>query len=132
MNWSLPVKPFTQIKLFYFFTMKITGIGVDITRISRFNRLLSRYNEHQLISKILSIQEFNEFNLLPTESKPKFLSVRWALKEALYKAGLKSRFPEISITKLNGKPITNIEPKSCMLSVSHDGDIVVANAIVFD
>ena len=109
---------------------KIIGIGIDLTRISRFDRLLKQYKSQQLVSKMLSAVEVAEFKLLNEKARPRYLSVRWACKEALYKAGIRKRFPEITIEKVDKQPMVRLEEYDCLLSVSHDGDIVVANAVV--
>lgn len=55
------------------------GIGIDITRISRFNEVTQAYLE-----KTLTESEILEYNI--AINKPLFLAARWAIKEALYKA----------------------------------------------
>ena len=112
--------------------MSIVGIGIDISRISRFVRLLNKFNPIQLESKMLSGAERIEFQQLADCNKAKYLCVRWTCKEALFKAGIRSKFSEITITKVAGKPVVHLEPFQCMVSISHDGDLVAANAVVID
>jgi holo-[acyl-carrier protein] synthase len=65
----------------------IKGIGIDVSKIPRFNRIVeSKYFEN-FIRKALSRDEIIEVNgLKTTEMKSKYLATRWAAKEALVKA----------------------------------------------
>ena len=60
----------------------IKGIGVDITKISRFLNIINKY-ENNFIHKILHINEIGEYNI---NIKSRFLASRWSYKEALVKA----------------------------------------------
>jgi phosphopantetheinyl transferase (holo-ACP synthase) len=63
----------------------------------------------------------------------RFAATRWAIKESIYKAVHQPvRFNQIRIWKHEKKPRVDWESHmECMVSVSHDDDIVVASAIVF-
>jgi len=64
----------------------IKGIGVDITKISRFLNIINKY-ENNFIHKILHINEIGEYNKISNINiKSRFLASRWSYKEALVKA----------------------------------------------
>lgn len=56
-------------------------MGIDITRISRFD---NKIKKEMFIKRLLHPLEIEQFK---TENNPaKFLATRWAIKEALYKS----------------------------------------------
>ncbi|KAF7352848.1 4'-phosphopantetheinyl transferase [Mycena venus] len=119
--------------------MAILGIGVDVVHVPRIAALLKRY-PCRLASRILSPHEASESHLL---ADPQFIAVRWAVKEAAYKAlyphhqptwkdltyhGLKNgRKPALiySPPHPEGKNLGDIH-----VSVSHDGEYVFASVLV--
>ena len=67
----------------------IKGVGVDIVEIPRV--------ENRIAKKILSNNEFTMFLKMNELRQKEFLSGRFAVKEALFKAGLKKPFNEMDI-----------------------------------
>ena len=59
----------------------IKGIGIDIVEIARI--------ELNIASKVLSKEEMSLFDDMSLVRKREFLAGRFAIKEALYKAGIK-------------------------------------------
>ncbi|KAJ7781307.1 4'-phosphopantetheinyl transferase [Mycena metata] len=118
----------------------VLGIGVDVVHIPRIVALLKRYPQ-RLASRILSPHEATESHLL---ADPTFIAVRWAVKEAAFKAiyphrkptwkeftyhGLKNgRKPALVYHPLRADDSLNIG--KIHVSVSHDGDYVFASVLV--
>ncbi len=75
---------------------RIFGHGVDIALMARFNEILKRHGE-RFIVKALHPKEITAFHYLTSdEAKIRFVSSRWALKEAVVKAsGKRLLFPEM-------------------------------------
>ena len=139
--------------------MGIIGVGVDIVHISRIVSLVARRTPAKFASRILSPSEFREWEILsppttststsnvtPRNSNPigeewvRFLVVRWAIKEAAYKALFPSHKPtwkELSVSKEpgdGGKPrvrfgFGRFENVRLHVSVSHDGEYTIANVL---
>lgn len=125
----------------------VLGIGVDILRMSRFEHiLLNRNNQYimRLSKRILHKEkELPKFQQLLQEKKidqcVKYISGSWASKEAVFKT------LELQDQKLfafkdwyryyneSGKPhIRNDKygnSEQFLLSLSHDGDILIANVL---
>ncbi|KAJ7904451.1 4'-phosphopantetheinyl transferase superfamily [Mycena olivaceomarginata] len=117
--------------------MGVLGIGVDVVHVPRIAALLRRYPQ-RLPSRILSSHEASESHLL---ADPKFIAVRWAVKEAAYKAlfphhrptwkeltyrGLKNgQKPTLIYNSRDGENVGDIH-----ISVSHDGEYVFASVLV--
>ena len=54
----------------------IKGVGIDMTKISRFSRIIGKY-ENSFIHKILHMKEISQYkNITITEQKSKFLASR--------------------------------------------------------
>ncbi|KAJ7129753.1 4'-phosphopantetheinyl transferase [Mycena epipterygia] len=120
--------------------MCILGIGVDVVHVPRIAALLSRYPQ-RLASRILSPQEAVQSDML---ADPTFIAVRWAVKEAAYKAlypHYRPTWKEFTYHGLkNGrKPVLlhhpqsskdRISPEDIHISVSHDGEYVFASVLV--
>ena len=91
----------------------ITGIGTDIVRIDRIERIFKKYGE-VFLKRILNKLEIEKINLLPIYKKVNFLAKRFAGKEAISKAlgtGIASglQFKDIIIDNDElGKPYANI------------------------
>jgi holo-[acyl-carrier protein] synthase len=65
----------------------IKGIGIDISKIQRFDKIIQTRYYLNFINKALSKEEIEEIqNLKTVEQKGKYLATRWAAKEALVKA----------------------------------------------
>ncbi|KAG2077484.1 4'-phosphopantetheinyl transferase [Suillus decipiens] len=130
--------------------MPILGIGVDILYLPRLISLLSRRGSEAFATRILSCQELQTFRLLAerhgevkTGKITQFLGVRWAVKEAAYKAlyPIRPTWKEVTYSSFNGvtgakptliyRPIHHdVGPASKLhVSVSHDGDYVYAQVI---
>lgn len=100
----------------------IKGIGIDLVDIKRIKLDLAR--------KILSSDEIHQFDNLSDIRKKEYLAGRFAIKEAYFKAGGNNTdFRKLSvINDESGKPNLNVE--GSMISISHDGDYVVAVVIL--
>ncbi|KAG2369869.1 4'-phosphopantetheinyl transferase [Suillus spraguei] len=130
--------------------MPILGIGVDILHLPRLISLLSRRGTKAFATRILSSQELQTFQLLAerhgevkTGRTAQFLGVRWAVKEAVYKAlyPIRPAWKEVTYLSFNGvtgeKPTLVYRPIhhdvgpaiKLHVSVSHDGDYVYAQVI---
>ncbi|MDG1304726.1 MAG: holo-ACP synthase, partial [Pseudomonadales bacterium] len=85
----------------------IKGIGTDLVRTSRIANSLERFGE-RFAEKILASKEMTDFK--SSKDKVKFLSKRFAAKEAVAKAlgtgmGAGVHFKSIEVThKLSGSP----------------------------
>ncbi|MDJ1646006.1 4'-phosphopantetheinyl transferase superfamily protein [Mycoplasma phocimorsus] len=95
-------------------------IGVDITKISRFNNVTKAF-----IKRFLSKEEFESYNKLEKNLKPGFLAARWAIKEAIFKADNSYfSFNKINLFKENGRYVTN--DNNFYISTSTEDDILIA------
>ncbi|KIY51671.1 4'-phosphopantetheinyl transferase [Fistulina hepatica ATCC 64428] len=129
--------------------MAIIGIGVDVLHIPRLAAVYSRHS-HRFPSRILSKHELSVFERLPVDvqQRLRFLGVRWAVKEAAYKAlypMFHATWKDLTYSSLQVdgiKPALSFVPgKNCDISVSrsndlllhvsasHDGAYVFANVI---
>ncbi|KAJ7744506.1 4'-phosphopantetheinyl transferase superfamily [Mycena maculata] len=118
--------------------MSVLGIGVDVVHVPRIAVLLKRY-PRRLPSRILSPQESVQWHLPPD---PTFIAVRWAVKEAAYKALYPRHKPSWKELTYHGltnehKPVLLYRPVKCRatpmdihVSVSHDGEYVFASVLV--
>lgn len=122
------------------------GLGVDILRTSRFQRLLLEKNEQFVTRLALRVlhneHEYPKFIQLQQNDIKKcinYISGSWAAKEALFKT-LETDEQQTFQFKdwyryhdSNGKPyISNTkytQDEVFLLSVSHDDDILVANVL---
>jgi len=137
--------------------MGTIGVGIDILHIPRIASLVARRTPTKLATRILSPSELREWETLspPTSSVPipvttngldaittekwfRFLSVRWAIKEAAYKALFplyKPTWKDLTVSKApadGGKPSLTLEGSvkvKLHVSVSHDGEYTVANVL---
>ncbi|KAG6872798.1 hypothetical protein C0995_006527 [Termitomyces sp. Mi166 len=129
--------------------MAILGIGVDVLHIPRIAVLFQRRGS-RLPARILSQTEAFDFQSLPASDlsrQIRFLAVRWAVKEAAYKAMYPIVQPiwrELSYRGLGDgpvrpKPVLEYHPlvlfdKSKIgpihVSVSHDGEYVFTSVTV--
>ncbi|KAF7301333.1 4'-phosphopantetheinyl transferase [Mycena indigotica] len=113
--------------------MSILGIGVDVLHLPRIFNLIKRYPS-RLHSRILSAQELLD---LPGnhESRLRFIAVRWAVKEAAYKAfypHLRPSWKDLTLRKDGPKPKLELKEWAGRIhvSVSHDGEYVFASVLV--
>lgn len=117
----------------------IYGIGTDIVKISRLEKLRNKYGD-KFLSKILSQEEID---ILPKGRSEEFIAGRFAIKEALVKA-LDNRamnFSEVTIlNKESGKPfISNPEIFKNLIgsdkfkieiSISHEREFAVGFVLI--
>ncbi|MGL5521930.1 MAG: 4'-phosphopantetheinyl transferase superfamily protein [Metamycoplasmataceae bacterium] len=97
-------------------------IGVDLTRISRFENV-----ELDFVLRVLSPKEVSAYKALNPESKAKYIATRWAIKEAIFKADNKySNFSKIYINKI--EKVYSF--KDFQISVSNEGDYIIAFVII--
>ncbi|KAF9226505.1 4'-phosphopantetheinyl transferase [Gyrodon lividus] len=136
--------------------MTIHGIGVDLLHVPRMVALIERRGPARLASRILSPSELGDFRRLrpdkldakgqraPIEAATRFLSVRWAVKEAAYKAlyPLKPTWKDLIYTTFDiqtgSKPALVLHHNAGIVSsplprlhvsVSHDGEYIIANVV---
>ncbi|KAM0752856.1 4'-phosphopantetheinyl transferase [Meredithblackwellia eburnea MCA 4105] len=93
--------------------MPILGIGTDIVFLPRIRAVVHRRGVDKLAKRILSSREQQDWKQRrqqdtksgPSESDIRFLAVRWAAKEAAYKAFYPARklsWKDISVSKDSG------------------------------
>ncbi len=124
----------------------IIGIGSDILDIRRLEKVCKKHPE-QLAKKILSEQEFLQWQTLPKNKSVNFLAKRWSAKEAFAKAcGTGIRTPvlwkNITLSKDKlGKPLIEThneltkwlnkrQAKQIHISLSDDKPYCVAFVII--
>ncbi len=119
----------------------IIGNGVDIVNLKRF-RLMDNRRLGRIANRILTEQELENFNRTPDQLKYMFLSKHWAVKEAVAKAfgtGIRGNvvWKNIQMQKSEfGQPKVQFNSElhkfgsNCHVSISHDGDYVVAYAVL--
>lgn len=102
------------------------GIGVDIAQLARF-----KDKSEKFIRRVLTDNEYAEYAALSGKRKQEYLAGRFCAKEAYYKAkkdaSISYRDAEI-LTGERGEPILN--NGEAFVSISHDGDAVVALVII--
>ncbi|KIJ69984.1 hypothetical protein HYDPIDRAFT_104653 [Hydnomerulius pinastri MD-312] len=132
--------------------MPIHGIGVDLLHVPRMVALIGRRGPPKLASRILSPNELQIFRQSENvdgmgkgmDAVTRFLGVRWAVKEAAYKAlyPLKPTWKELTYTSFDprtgSKPVLVFHPilgssssvhPMLHVSVSHDGEYIFANVL---
>src|ERR1700753_2147139 len=103
--------------------MRIIGVGIDIVHAPRIASLVIRRTPTKLANRILSRREFQEWEMIssPISIRPpitkgdldivmaekwfRFLTVRWAVKEAAYKALFplyKPTWKDLTVLKAQG------------------------------
>ncbi|KAI9067626.1 4'-phosphopantetheinyl transferase [Trametes sanguinea] len=126
--------------------MGILGIGVDIVHMPRIVRLMDRRSPARFAQRILSTKELCVWHAIPLAEetrRTRYLAVRWAVKEAAYKAVYPAARPtwkDFTFHSLSSDPLRKptLEyhsrspntPWSFHVSVSHDGDYVFATVLV--
>ena len=125
----------------------IKGVGIDITKIPRFTKLIDQKYIGNFLNKALHPKEIEEYNRLKTiELKSKYLASRWSYKEALVKAtgNKKIIFSKVFLLKKDqGKPYIAFDDAYCKeykeiedisdklhVSISHEDDTSVAIVII--
>ena len=126
--------------------MAVIGIGVDLTRIERFQRFLDR-GRHAVIDRIFTAEE-QEYSLSKRHPAP-HLAARFAAKEAFLKAlgtGLRLgiSWQDIGVVRddlgcpslqLSGRASELLDErggKRTHISYSHDGLYAVATVVLED
>jgi len=100
-------------------------VGIDTTRISRFTK-----KSEQFIKKILTEREYKTYISLDEKQRVVYLAVRWACKEAIFKATQdKDYFKYTILNYESGKPYV-LDYEKYKLSITHEGDYVTAIVIV--
>ncbi|MDE5949708.1 MAG: 4'-phosphopantetheinyl transferase superfamily protein [Malacoplasma sp.] len=102
------------------------AIGIDVTNVQRF------IDKKEIFAKrILTKNEYLDYLKTEDYLKPKFLAVRWALKEATYKAISKFNnifFTNIEFIKMN-RHYKCMTFKNVEVSVSYNENLVYAIAL---
>lgn len=104
----------------------IRGIGVDVVKLSRASE-----KHEKLAKRVLTPNEYKTYLELQEERKAEFFAGRFAIKEAFYKA---SNNPKLGYQDLdvlvsdNGRPY--VEDEKIHISLSHDGDYVIAFVVI--
>lgn len=121
--------------------MSVAGLGCDLHNMSRMRSLVSRHwgtsKMMKWQNKILHPKEIMVAKTIKTQDElVKYLSVRWCVKEALYKSldlNRQSNFSMVNWCKSNdeaGQPVICgdqlLPNEKFMLTLSHDGDLVMA------
>ena len=121
--------------------MMIVGNGVDIVDLKRF-RVMDERRLGRIANRILTENELLEFINTPDQFKHIFLSKYWAVKEAVAKSfgtGIRGNvvWKNIQMQKNKlGQPKVQFKSElhkhgtNCHVSISHDGDYVIAYAIL--
>lgn len=113
-------------------------IGIDIVKIDRIKSVLLK-NKDAFLKKVLSEKEFEEICQIQSDSlKIKFLSKRFATKEAYIKAiggyykGLLMKNITVTHNKA-GQPFISVNGeilKKCSVSISDEEDYAVAVVLI--
>ncbi|KAG7449296.1 4'-phosphopantetheinyl transferase [Guyanagaster necrorhizus] len=123
----------------------ILGIGVDVVHLPRIAALIARRGQERFAQKILSNEELQSWRAIHERDRARFLAVRWAVKEAAYKAmypTVKPTWKDLSFWSLgqefNGSkpslsyrsPYPDTSVGEIHSSISHDGEYVFASVLV--
>lgn len=102
----------------------INGIGTDIVEIKRI--------ELNIASKVLSKDERELFDKMNDNRKREFLAGRFAIKESLYKAGIKETFNKLNIKYKEDNSIYLDNYPNVKISISHEREYAIGFAIYED
>ncbi|MGM9913453.1 holo-ACP synthase [Floccifex sp.] len=103
----------------------IVGIGCDIVQLSRIKDPIS------LANRILSNKELVQFHQLHGHRQLEFLAGHFAVKEALVKAmDIPCLITDFEIEYENNKPVVYFKGYRIFVSISHEKEYAIANAIV--
>lgn len=105
----------------------IVGVGCDVVDIGRIEK-----NQEGLAQKVLSSSELAMYQTFKEKRKRTFLAGHFAAKEALVKAmDIPCLLSDFSIAySATGKPIVEKAGYQIHLSISHDGNVAIAYAVV--
>ncbi|KAJ3764139.1 4'-phosphopantetheinyl transferase superfamily, partial [Lentinula raphanica] len=125
-------------------SMAILGVGTDILKTSRILSLIRRRSPEKLAYRILSALEVAHWHASRSGSDlsrdAQFLGVRWALKEAAYKALYPTFRPTwkdltyhpLGATEPGSKPSLSYKHRCDLVlhcSVSHDADYIFSTVV---
>lgn len=118
-------------------TMSVLGLGVDIVRISRISRLLAGKSAQKFLQKVLHPVEIKKYGELNGDRAAQYVAGSWAAKEALFKtldfeSQKNFQFREWYRFLKESKPFLGKEgyvDGDFLLSISHDGDTLVATVL---
>lgn len=100
-------------------------VGIDITSIKRFENRSDRF-----IKNILTEEEFSEYSNLSFKAGILYLAIRWACKEAIFKATQDLNYLKYVILNYeDGRPYVLGHPE-IKISIGNDEDFVTAIVIV--
>jgi holo-[acyl-carrier protein] synthase len=102
----------------------IKGIGVDIVKIGRV--------EFSIARKVLSKDEAILFEGFSDIRKKEFLAGRFAIKEAIFKAGIKEHFTNLNIKYNDDNSIYLEGYSNVKVSISHEKEYAIGYAICED
>ncbi|KAK0486884.1 4'-phosphopantetheinyl transferase [Armillaria luteobubalina] len=123
----------------------ILGIGVDVVHVPRIAALVARRGPERFAQRILSNEELLSWKTIHEGDRSRFLAVRWAVKEAAYKAmypAVKPTWKEFSFRSLGQEfdgskpllfyrsPYPDTSVGEIHSSISHDGEYVFASVLV--
>ncbi|KAK0206474.1 4'-phosphopantetheinyl transferase [Desarmillaria ectypa] len=123
----------------------ILGIGVDVVHLPRIVALIARRGPERFAQRILSNEELQSWKTIQEGDHARFLAVRWAAKEAAYKAmypTVKPSWKDFSFRSLGQEssgskpslfyrsPYLDISVGEIHSSISHDGEYVFASVLV--
>ena len=125
----------------------IKGVGIDIAKIPRFNKLLEKKYIQNFLNKALHPIELEELNLLKNnDQKARYLASRWSFKESLVKATGDKQiiFSKVYLKKLStGKPYIAFDEEyknnnkqiedivdRLHVSISHEDDTSISIVII--
>lgn len=117
--------------------MSVLGIGVDVVRVSRILRLLENTKKGRFIQRVLHPSEVKNFHNHDNETVARYVAGCWAAKEAVFKTldpkdQKKFQFKRWYRYSEAGRPYIGFDEKMAdefLLSISHDGDILVATVL---
>ncbi|GAA5940015.1 hypothetical protein JCM10213_004914 [Rhodosporidiobolus nylandii] len=126
----------------------ILGVGVDLLHLPRLRSILANRDPLRLATRICSPRELEQWKKEVSgdrtgEASERFLALRWAAKEAAYKAlypSFRPTWKDLDVRKVDKKPLLAFSPEfrpssaasvakedvKMHLSVSHDADVLVA------
>lgn len=119
----------------------IRGNGVDIVDLKRF-RVMEKHRLDRLANRILTATEYADFLNTPLLLQHRCLAKYWAVKEAVAKSfgtgirgnvawkNIEMRKTHLGQPKIYFQSILNCPGQFCHVSISHDGDYVIAYAIL--
>ncbi|KAF9452491.1 4'-phosphopantetheinyl transferase [Macrolepiota fuliginosa MF-IS2] len=122
----------------------ILGIGVDIVHLPRIAAIVNRKSGLKFARRVLGSEELAQWECIPEfdiQKQVRFLAVRWAVKEAAYKALYPKFKPTWKELRYQGLTLSGEKPSlkyesftkqsegsvgPLHVSVSHDGEYTVA------